>query len=76
MIERADPKKKEKEEDIKQKRQSARQSARPHGERVEMETALIDGRLQASQTVKHLLQRREGGYRISDQSIQGHQRRG
>lgn len=71
MIERADPKKKEK-EDIKQKRQSAR----PHGERVEMETALIDGRLQASQTVKHLLQRREGGYRISDQSIQGHQRRG
>lgn len=72
MIERADPKKKEKEEDIKQKCQSAR----PHGERVEMETALIDGRLQASQTVKHLLQRREGGYRISDQSIQGHQRRG
>lgn len=72
MIERADPQKKEKEEDIKQKRQSAR----PHGERVEMETALIDGRLQASQTVKHLLQRREGGYRISDQSIQGHQRRG
>lgn len=72
MIERADPKKKEKEEDIKQKRQSAR----PHGEQVEMETALIDGRLQASQTVKHLLQRREGGYRISDQSIQGHQRRG
>lgn len=66
------PQKKEKEEDIKQKCQSAR----PHRERVEMETALIDGRLQASQTVKHLLQRREGGYRISDQSIQGHQRRG
>lgn len=68
MIERADPPKKK--EDIKQKRQSAG----PHRERVEMEIALIDGRLQASQTVKHLLQGREGG--ISDQSIQGHQRRG
>lgn len=39
-----------------------------------MDTVLIDSRSQASEAVKHLLQGRDGGFRISEQSIQGQER--
>lgn len=43
---------------------------------LQMDIALIDSESRASRAVKHLLQGRDGGCRISEQFIQGHERRG
>lgn len=50
------------------------QQACLHRQQFQIDVALIDSQSQIFRAVKHLLQRRDGGYRISEQFIQGHDR--
>lgn len=64
---------KDKKEGIKDRGETG-QWACLHRQQFQIDIALIDSQSQIFRAVKHLLQRRDGGYRISEQFIQGHDR--